>query len=123
MAINAVNNDPTVLRDFTLSLTALDGQCKADAVMQSFIDYIRMTNYDNMIGILGKIFEHFESIFFLTICIPLGPACSDTVEPLAGVAKHYKTVIISYSAEGSSFSDREKYPYFFRTIGENKQYK
>jgi hypothetical protein len=63
MAINAVNNDPTVLRDFTLSLTALDGQCKADAVMQSFIDYIRMTNYDNMIGILGKIFEHFESIF------------------------------------------------------------
>jgi ABC-type branched-subunit amino acid transport system substrate-binding protein len=51
-----------------------------------------------------------------------GPACSETAEPLAGVATHFKTVVISYSAEGSSFSDREKYPYFFRTIGENKQY-
>ena len=52
----------------------------------------------------------------------LGPACSDTAEPLAGVAKHFKTIVISYSAEGSSFNDREKYPYFFRTIGENKQF-
>lgn len=30
--------------------------------------------------------------------------------------------VISYSAEGVSFSDRDKYPYFFRTIGENRQY-
>ncbi|PNF24229.1 hypothetical protein B7P43_G15826 [Cryptotermes secundus] len=52
-----------------------------------------------------------------------GPACSDTVEPLAGVTKHFRTVVISYSAEGSTFSDRSKYPYFFRTIGENTQYK
>lgn len=52
-----------------------------------------------------------------------GPACSDSVEPLAGVSKLYRTVVISYSAEGSSFSDRSKYPYFYRTIGENNQYK
>jgi hypothetical protein len=45
------------------------------------------------------------------------------MEPLAGVTKHFRTVVISYSAEGSSFSDRSKYPYFFRTIGENAQYK
>ena len=30
----------------------------------------------------------------------LGPACSDTVEPIAGVSKHFRTVVISYSAEG-----------------------
>lgn len=30
--------------------------------------------------------------------------------------------VISYSAEGVSFKDREKYPYFFRTIGDNRQY-
>ena len=54
----------------------------------------------------------------------LGPACSDTVEPIAGVSKHFRTVVISYSAEGSISSDnREDYPYFFRTIAENKQYK
>lgn len=53
----------------------------------------------------------------------LGPACSETVEPLAGVSKHYHIMVISYSAEGASFSDRVKYPYFFRTIGENNHYK
>lgn len=30
--------------------------------------------------------------------------------------------VISYSAEGAFLSDRETYPYFFRTIGENRQY-
>ncbi|XP_059485869.1 receptor-type guanylate cyclase gcy-19-like isoform X2 [Neocloeon triangulifer] len=104
MAITAVNNDTRVLRDYSLQLHAFDGKCQADTVMKSFIDYIRLPYYKQIAGILG-------------------PACSDTVEPLAGVSRHYKTVIISYSAEGSSFSDREKYPYFFRTIGENKQYK
>lgn len=55
---------------------------------------------------------------------PPGPACSDTVEPIAGVAKHFRTVVISYSAEGTiSNSNSKEYPYFFRTIAENKQYK
>merc|ERR1711892_44984 len=54
----------------------------------------------------------------------LGPACSNTIEPIAGVSKHYRTVVISYSAEGSiSNSVSEDFPYFFRTIAENKQYK
>jgi len=53
-----------------------------------------------------------------------GPACSDTIEPVAGVSKHFKTVVITYSAEGSITTEGEKeYPYFFRTIAENKQYK
>lgn len=30
--------------------------------------------------------------------------------------------VISYSAQGVSFRDRDKYPYFFRTIGDNRQY-
>ena len=51
----------------------------------------------------------------------LGPACSSTVEPIAGVSKHLGMTVISYSAEGVSFADRETYPYFFRTIGENRQ--
>ena len=56
--------------------------------------------------------------------MPLGPACSNTVEPIAGVSKHYRTLVISYSAEGSISNDQDKeFPYFFRTIAENKQYK
>lgn len=38
-----------------------------------------------------------------------------------GLSKIGMTVI-SYSVEGASFTDREKYPYFFRTIGDNRQY-
>ncbi|CAL7950409.1 unnamed protein product [Xylocopa violacea] len=104
MAKRAINMNNTVLRDYNLTLLANDGQCKSDMVMRSFINYIVHNQYDKLVGVLG-------------------PACSETVEPLVGVSKHYKTVIISYSAEGSSFNDRTKYPYFFRTIGENKQYK
>lgn len=39
-----------------------------------------------------------------------------------GVSKHFRMAVISYSAEGAFLSDREAYPYFFRTIGENRQY-
>jgi len=104
MAKEVINVNNTLLRDYNLTLLASDGQCKSDMVMKSFIDYIIHNYYQKLIGVLG-------------------PACSETVEPLVGVSKHYRTVIISYSAEGSSFDDRTKYPYFFRTIGENKQYK
>ncbi|XP_014480221.1 PREDICTED: uncharacterized protein LOC106747328 [Dinoponera quadriceps] len=104
MAKHAINLNNTVLRDYSLNLLASDGQCKSDMVMKSFIDYIVHNYYEKLVGVLG-------------------PACSETVEPLVGVSKHYKTVIISYSAEGSSFDDRSRYPYFFRTIGENKQYR
>lgn len=103
MAIDAVNANNQILRDYKLKLLLDDGQCQSDVVMKTFIDYILMNKYERLVGILG-------------------PACSDTVEPLAGVSKHFKTVVISYSAEGSIFS-RDKYPYFFRTIGENKNYK
>ncbi|XP_030749572.1 atrial natriuretic peptide receptor 2-like isoform X2 [Sitophilus oryzae] len=105
MAVSAINRDKTILADYKMELLITNGMCRADNVMKNFIDFIIDTNYyTNLVGVLG-------------------PACSDTVEPLAGVSKYYHIMAISYSAEGSSFSNREKYPYFFRTIGENKHYK
>lgn len=103
LATEIINKDPTILKNYELKLIVGNGMCRADSVMKIFIDYIGDVYYDNLIGVLG-------------------PACSDTVEPLAGVSKHYHIMVISYSAEGASFADREKYPYFFRTIGENKHY-
>lgn len=50
----------------------------------------------------------------------MGPACSDTIEPIAGVSKYFNIPIISYGAEGAIFSGQDDYPYFFRTIPENK---
>lgn len=104
MAQDAVNQNSTVLKDFNLKLLVSDGQCQTDMVLKTFIDYIFHNEYPELVGILG-------------------PACSETLEPLAGVSKHYSTIIISYSAEGSNFSDTTKYPYFFRSIGENDFYK
>ncbi|XP_060518097.1 receptor-type guanylate cyclase gcy-13-like isoform X2 [Cylas formicarius] len=104
MAMNAINMNKTLLSDYKLTILVTDGMCRADNVMKNFIDFIVDQNYyNNLVGVLG-------------------PACSDTVEPLAGVSRHYHIMVISYSAEGSSFSDRGKYPYFFRTIGENQHY-
>ena len=40
------------------------------------------------------------------------------------VSKHYRTLVISYSAEGSiTNSHNQDFPFFFRTIAENKQYR
>ncbi|KAF6214551.1 hypothetical protein GE061_009294 [Apolygus lucorum] len=104
MAVKDVNSDvDKVLGNYKLKMVFHNGKCQADVVMRTFIDAVVTQNhYANLVGILG-------------------PACSETVEPLAGVATHFDVVVISYSAEGSSF-DPNKYPYFFRTIGENRQY-
>nr|CAD7396592.1 unnamed protein product [Timema poppensis] len=147
LALDAINLNKTILRDYNLKLKVDNGECKADIVMKTFIDYILFNIYNKLVGVLaytenekrnsevilcdegeiGKVNMRMVNLIFelellRIIGISSGPACSDTVEPLAGVTKHFKTVVISYSAEGSSFSDRDKYPYFFRTIGENKQY-
>ncbi|XP_039299977.1 uncharacterized protein LOC111045716 isoform X1 [Nilaparvata lugens] len=103
MAVDAVNANSSVLSGYKLTLLPKDGKCRSDAVIKSFVEFIKADRFPKLAGILG-------------------PACSDSVEPLAGVATIYKTVVMSYSAEGSNFSDRVKYPYFFRTIGENYQY-
>lgn len=103
LAQNLINQDPNILTDYQLHLVVENGRCRTDSVVKIFIQYITDFYYNSLLGVLG-------------------PACSDTVDPLAVVSKHYRTMVISYSAEGTSFSDRDKYPYFFRTIGENKDY-
>lgn len=104
LAKNAINR-MNILPHYELNIIVTDGQCSPDIVMRNFIDFIVTKEYyDKLVGVLG-------------------PACSETVEPIAGVSKHYHIMVISYSAEGASFSDRKNYPYFFRTIGENQHYK
>merc|ERR1719308_747695 len=108
MAVEDVNHNSNILNSHKLVMSINDGMCEADVVMKRFIDIIKTNDASKFRSTVGM----------------LGPACSDTVEPIAGVSKHFRTVVISYSAEGSISSDnRQDYPYFFRTIAENKQYK
>lgn len=63
MAENAINANNTILPNIRLSVLKMDGKCRADEVMKSFINiYMR---HDRVLGVLG-------------------PACSETVEPIAG---------------------------------------
>ncbi|XP_053958896.1 uncharacterized protein LOC128863661 [Anastrepha ludens] len=98
-AVEAVNRSH-LLQNYHLDAQIHDGQCKPDEVMKVFIHYF---TEPRVLGVLG-------------------PACSETVEPIAGISKHTNMAVISYSAEGASFADRRAYPYFFRTIGSNRQY-
>lgn len=53
MAVDAINRNGTILRDYDLKLLVADGQCSADMVMKSFIDYLRFKHFNRMVGILG----------------------------------------------------------------------
>lgn len=99
-AERAINQNSTILPDYQLKVIINDGQCKSDIVMNALIFYYTT---QNMLGVLG-------------------PACSETVEPVAGISKHLNMMIMSYSADGGSFVDRKSYPYFFRTIGSKSDY-
>ena len=101
LAENKINSNNSILPHHQISVIETDGKCQPDTVMKNFINFY--TGRESMVGVLG-------------------PACTDTIEPVVGLSKHFRMIVISYSAEGAMLSDREKYPYFFRTIGENKQY-
>ncbi|ETN62085.1 venus kinase receptor [Anopheles darlingi] len=101
-AQNDINYNQTILSNYVLEVHVRDGMCKPDEVLKQFINYYLQRS--PLVGVLG-------------------PACSETIEPIAGISKHFRMAVISYSAEGASLTDRETYPYFFRTIGENQQYK
>ncbi|XP_017835096.2 LOW QUALITY PROTEIN: retinal guanylyl cyclase 2 [Drosophila busckii] len=100
-AVRAINNNATILPNYKLTLKINDGECKSAMVMKAFIHYFYAEH--DMLGVLG-------------------PACSETVEPIAGISKHMNMLVMSYSAEGASYVDRSAYPYFFRTIGSNIEY-
>ena len=68
LAVDHINSNSSILSNYDLELIPLDGKCSADHVMRSFISFIQNPQYKKMAGILG-------------------PACSDTVEPIAGVSK------------------------------------
>lgn len=61
--MDAINANATFLTNVNLKLYELDGHCRPDKVMSSFVTYCFGSR--SIVGILG-------------------PACSETVEPIAG---------------------------------------
>lgn len=98
LATNVINND-VMSHEFSIKIQWRNGGCQADQVLRYVIEYFNV----------GKIFGI------------LGPACSETIQPIAGISRYLNIPIISYAAEAPVF-DQDIYPYFFRTIGSNRQY-
>lgn len=74
MAVEVVNLNTSLLPSVNLILVPYDGQCKPNNVMTAFIKFVMRSN--RVIGVLG-------------------PACSETVEPIAGKQKAFLFLIIS----------------------------
>ena len=67
------------------------------------------------------------NISLYSLCIALsvaiaGPGCSETAKPIAGVAKHFNTILISYSAAALALNNRALFPLFLRTVPSISQY-
>ena len=53
-----------------------------------------------------------------------GPACSNTVEAVAGVSKHYRTAVVTYSAKSFvTHGQHSDNPFYFRTVASNEHNK
>ncbi|KAK7475017.1 hypothetical protein BaRGS_00033764, partial [Batillaria attramentaria] len=105
LAVDLVNADNETLPAYDLSLIVNDTQCQPDVAMNDFIQLMLKQDHSfKMIGILG-------------------PACSDAAEPIAALSRHFHAVMVSYGAEAASLSNRQIYPYFFRTIPQVTHYR
>lgn len=65
-AINANNESNRLLGGYKLNLLLADGQCQADVVMKTFVDYVFYRRYNQLVGILGNImyFHYYHNVFF-----------------------------------------------------------
>ena len=53
MAVEYINSDPNILRDYELELKLSDTQCKVDIAMKHFLNYV-VDKTHPIAGILGK---------------------------------------------------------------------
>ena len=83
MAVDAINRNGTLLRDYDLKLLVADGQCSADMVMKSFIDYLRFKQFNRMVGILG--IPYTSMSLFKCLC------CIAVVDFRSGLFRHRRT--------------------------------
>lgn len=60
MAIEAINSNNQILRDYKLKLLLDDGQCQSDVVLKTFIEYILMNRYDRLVGVLGNYYLNID---------------------------------------------------------------
>ncbi|XP_078375007.1 gamma-aminobutyric acid type B receptor subunit 1-like [Oculina patagonica] len=94
MALDHVNNDSNILVDYQLKYVWRDSKCESGAGIRAMLEMIDTKPH---------------KIVFL------GPGCSVATAPVAEAAPYWQAVQIGYSTSSPSFSDKEKFPLYFRT--------
>ncbi|XP_077992097.1 gamma-aminobutyric acid type B receptor subunit 2-like [Glandiceps talaboti] len=94
MALSQVNERDDVLLDYELRMVWNDTQCES--------------------GVATRVFFH-QLQYPPTKIMILGPPCSPGSRVMAETGVHWNLLVLSYSAASPALSNREKYPYYFRT--------
>ncbi|XP_038066081.1 gamma-aminobutyric acid type B receptor subunit 1-like [Patiria miniata] len=94
MALQHVNEDPTVLPEYHLKLDVKNSKCRPGEGMKGFVDLINEEPTKLMI---------------------LGASCSVVSQPVAETGQHWNLVQMSASSTSDVLSFKERFPYFFRT--------
>jgi len=104
MAVERINQDSEVLRNYNFELIVENTQCQTALSLSAFIEFVSQSHKNRIVGILG-------------------PACSIQTEIIAEVAPLYNMIVMGYSVEGISLANRNKYPLFFRTSPSYAEFK
>lgn len=104
MAVETINKDTDVLKDYVLKIPIVATQCRRELVVNAYISYLNRDASRKVIGILG-------------------PACSKPTIPIAAVSHNHKMIVMGYGADDVALSDRKRFPYFFRTTPSTDEYK
>lgn len=104
MAIERINRDTAVLKDYRLKMPIVGTQCRRELVLNAYITYLKRDPSRKVVGILG-------------------PACSKPTMPIAAVSRYHNMVVMGYGADDVSLSDRKRYPFYFRTAPSIDEFK
>ncbi|XP_071833058.1 gamma-aminobutyric acid type B receptor subunit 2-like [Apostichopus japonicus] len=94
LAVDHVNAQPNILRDYELRVIWKNSNCRSSEGIWAFHRHI---------------VEEPQKLIFI------GPACSTDAQPVAETSHFANLVTMSYSAASPTLSDRKRFPNFLRT--------
>ena len=65
MAVDDVNRNQSMLRDYELSLDIKDGKCEPDVVMKKFIDFIKTKEISRFSSTVGTCILYYTYLYLL----------------------------------------------------------
>ena len=97
IAVDRINNDPTLLPGYNVTFVWKDSKCEESVSLTVAVDMYMLVK---------------PALHAL-----IGPACSDGCKAVGYLANHWNVPIISYGCGSEELSNKAKFPTFVRTVG------